>query len=131
MPDPKIYHTPASLGTPFAHYSHGVEVPPGLRWLYASGQLGLDEAGTIPDDVEAQAHLCFEKIRDLLAAAKMTMGDIVRINAYVTDRSFFEGYMRARDAHVATPPPASTLMIVGGFTRPEFKVEVEVIAAAP
>jgi 2-iminobutanoate/2-iminopropanoate deaminase len=30
---------------------------------------------------------------------------------------------------VAAPPPASTLMIVSGFTRPEFKVEVEVIAA--
>jgi enamine deaminase RidA (YjgF/YER057c/UK114 family) len=28
-------------------------------------------------------------------------------------------------------PPASTLMIVGGFARPEFLVEVEVIAAGP
>jgi len=28
-------------------------------------------------------------------------------------------------------PPASTLMIVGGFTRPEFLVEIEMIAAAP
>jgi enamine deaminase RidA (YjgF/YER057c/UK114 family) len=30
---------------------------------------------------------------------------------------------------VANPPPASTLMIVEGFTRPEFLVEVEVLAA--
>jgi enamine deaminase RidA (YjgF/YER057c/UK114 family) len=30
---------------------------------------------------------------------------------------------------VVSPPPASTLMIVSGFARPEFKVEVEVIAA--
>jgi enamine deaminase RidA (YjgF/YER057c/UK114 family) len=30
---------------------------------------------------------------------------------------------------VALPPPASTLMIVSGFTQPEFKVEVEAIAA--
>jgi len=34
-----------------------------------------------------------------------------------------------RDRLVADPPPASTLMIVSGFTRPEFKVEIEVIAA--
>jgi enamine deaminase RidA (YjgF/YER057c/UK114 family) len=27
------------------------------------------------------------------------------------------------------PAPASTLMIVGGFTRPEFTVEVEALAA--
>jgi enamine deaminase RidA (YjgF/YER057c/UK114 family) len=37
--------------------------------------------------------------------------------------------MEVRDRYVASPPPASTLMIVSGFARPEFKVEVEVIAA--
>jgi enamine deaminase RidA (YjgF/YER057c/UK114 family) len=30
---------------------------------------------------------------------------------------------------VALPAPASTLMIVSGFTRPEFKVEIEALAA--
>ena len=30
---------------------------------------------------------------------------------------------------MAQPPPASTLVIVTGFTVPEFKVEVEAIAA--
>jgi enamine deaminase RidA (YjgF/YER057c/UK114 family) len=37
--------------------------------------------------------------------------------------------MEARDRFVAAPPPASTLMIVAGFARPEFKVEVEATAA--
>jgi enamine deaminase RidA (YjgF/YER057c/UK114 family) len=30
-----------------------------------------------------------------------------------------------------TPLPASTLMIVQGFTRPEFLVEIEALAASP
>jgi enamine deaminase RidA (YjgF/YER057c/UK114 family) len=38
-------------------------------------------------------------------------------------------YMAVRDRYVMQPPPASTLVIVSGFTRPEFKVEVEAIAA--
>jgi enamine deaminase RidA (YjgF/YER057c/UK114 family) len=38
-------------------------------------------------------------------------------------------YMAVRDRYVSDPLPASTLMIVGGFTRPEFLVEVEVVAA--
>jgi enamine deaminase RidA (YjgF/YER057c/UK114 family) len=59
----------------------------------------------------------------------MDMADIVRINAFVTDRAHMAGYMASRDRHVASPPPASTLMIVSGFTKPEFKVEVEVVAA--
>ena len=39
--------------------------------------------------------------------------------------------MDVRDRYVGDPPPASTLMIVSGFARPEFLVEVEVIAVAP
>ena len=58
-----------------------------------------------------------------------TLGDIVRINAYVTDRAHLRPYMDVRDRLFSSPAPASTLMIVSGFARPEFKVEVEVIAA--
>jgi 2-iminobutanoate/2-iminopropanoate deaminase len=39
------------------------------------------------------------------------------------------GYMKVRDEFVSNPPPASTLMIVQGFARPEFKVEIEAVAA--
>ncbi len=53
----------------------------------------------------------------------------MRINAYVTDRAHLRPYMDVRDRLFASPAPASTLMIVSGFARPEFKVEVEVIAA--
>ena len=60
----------------------------------------------------------------------MTVADLVRINAFVTDRAYLKPYMDARDRFVSSPPPASTLMIVAGFARPEFKVEVEVVAAS-
>jgi enamine deaminase RidA (YjgF/YER057c/UK114 family) len=120
---------PKWVRAPFARYSHAVEVPPGARWLLCSGQLGISADDQIPDDAEAQAVLCFEAIGACLAEAGMSFADIVRINAYVTDRIHMSGYMAVRDRYVAQPPPASTLMIVSGFTRPEFKVEVEAIAA--
>ena len=66
----------------------------------------------------------------VLAEAGLGLEDVVRINAYVTDRACMKAYMDVRDRLVADPPPASTLMIVSGFSRPEFKVEIEVIAAA-
>jgi enamine deaminase RidA (YjgF/YER057c/UK114 family) len=121
--------TPAAMPAPFAKYSHAVVVPAGTRMLFCSGQLGLAPDGAIPDSAEAQADLCFAAIGHMLAAAGMDMADIVRINAFVTDRAHMAGYMASRDRHVASPPPASTLMIVSGFTKPEFKVEVEVVAA--
>jgi len=125
------YHTPVSIRAPFARYSHGVEVPSGHRLLFCSGQLSITVDDHIPETAEAQAELCFGNIAAVLEAAGMGLADIVRINAFVTDRAHLPGYMKVRDRLFADPPPASTLMIVSGFAREAFKVEIEVIAAAP
>jgi 2-iminobutanoate/2-iminopropanoate deaminase len=123
--------TPKSIRTPFARYSYGVEVPAGYRLLVCSGQLGIDPNDRIPDTVEEQARLCFRNIEAVLKEAGLGFADLVRINAFVTGREHMKGYMAVRDEFTVDPPPASTLMIVGGFTRPEFLVEIEVIAAGP
>jgi enamine deaminase RidA (YjgF/YER057c/UK114 family) len=123
-------HTPAALHPPFAKYSHGVEVPVGTRVLFVSGQLGITRDRHVPEDAAGQAELCFEAIGEILASAGMGFADIVRINAFVTDRAYLKDYMAVRDRFVAEPPPASTLMIVSGFAAEIYKVEVEVIAAA-
>jgi enamine deaminase RidA (YjgF/YER057c/UK114 family) len=121
--------TPSAISPPFARYSHGVEVPVGARLVFCSGQLGVAPDGAIPESAREQADLCFTNIAAILAEAGMDLSDIIRINAYVTAREHMAGYMESRDAHVASPPPASTLMIVSGFTKPEFRVEIEVVAA--
>lgn len=121
--------TPKSIRPPFARYSHGVEVPAGNRLVFCSGQLGIGPEEAIPDDAGAQAELCFANIAAILGEAGLGLPDIVRINAFVTDRAHMRPYMTVRDRLFADPVPASTLMIVSGFTRPEFKVEIEVIAA--
>ena len=122
-------HTPPSIHPPFAKYSHAVEVPPGARLVFASGQLGITPDKVVPEDVTGQAELCFQAVGAILASAGMDFTDIVRINTYVTDRAYLKDYMAVRDRYVGAPPPASTLMIVSGFATEAFKVEVEVIAA--
>jgi enamine deaminase RidA (YjgF/YER057c/UK114 family) len=121
--------TPKAIRRPFARYSHGVEVPPGKRLVLCSGQLGIGADDTIPEDAGAQAELCFSNIAAILGEAGLGLSDIVRINAYVTHRVHLRAYMDVRDRLFAEPAPASTLMIVSGFARPEFKVEIEAIAA--
>lgn len=123
--------TPSSIRPPFARYSHGVEIPPGHKLVLCSGQLGIGPDDRVPEDAGAQAELCFQNIAAILGEAGMSLADVVRINAFVTDRAHLRPYMAVRDRLVGNPPPASTLMIVAGFARPEFKVEVEVIAASP
>lgn len=122
---------PASIAPPFARYSHGVAVPPGCRIVRSSGQLGMARDGSIPDGATAQAEICFSNINAILAEADMTVANVMHLSAFVTDRAHMAGYMAARDVWLAdiTVLPSSTLMIVGGFTRPEFVVEIEVWAA--
>src|SRR5262249_13087947 len=123
--------TPKSIRPPFARSSSGAENPRGHRLLLCAGQLGMDADARVPVGVEEQADLCFRNIGAVLADAGFGFADIVRINAFVTGREHLQGYMRVRDRYIGDPPPASTLMIVSGFSRPEFLVEVEAIAAAP
>ena len=123
--------SPTSIRPPFARYSHGIAVPAGHRLVFISGQLGLNADDTIPAECEAQADRCFANIAAILTEDRMTMANIVRLNAYVTAREHMQGYMRSRDRQFPATPPASTLMIVTGFVRPEFLVEIEAVAAAP
>lgn len=121
-------YTPETMAAPAANYTHVAEVPAGTKLVFLSGQLGIAPGGTIPDDAESQTDIAFQNIEKGLAAAGMTMADIIRINAMVTDRAYLKPYMAVRDRWVADPPPASTLIIVAGFANPAFKVEIEVIA---
>jgi enamine deaminase RidA (YjgF/YER057c/UK114 family) len=122
---------PQDIRSPFARYSHGVLVEAGARLVFCSGQLGIGPDDHVPADAFEQARVCFANISAVLREAGMTAADLVRLNAYVTAREHMAGYMQARDEFVAhaAAPPASTLMIVTGFTRPEFLVEVDAIAA--
>jgi len=119
---------PAGVRPPFGRYSHGIAATGVTEVVVTSGQLGVAVDDTVPESVAAQAEICFESIGRILAEAGLGFGDIVRLNAYVTRREDMRDYMAVRDRYVREPLPASTLVIVSGFTRPEFLVEVEATA---
>lgn len=122
---------PDTISAPFARYSHGVEISAGHKLIFTSGQLAMKSDGTIPASAADQARLCFHNISEILAAANASAADAIKINAFVTHRIHMTAYMQARDEWLqdVNDLPTSTLMIVAGFTRPEFVVEVEVVAA--
>ena len=123
--------SPLQIHPPFAPYSHGIVVPAGQRLVFCSGQLGISADKTVPPDCAGQTRICFANIAAILAEAGMSLANIIRINAYVTGREHLPDYMAVRNTLFVEPYPASTLMIVSGFARPEFVVEIETIAAGP
>ena len=120
---------PPSIHPPFGNYAHGVAIPADSRVVLTSGQLGISKNGAIPAEIDAQAELCFDAIEAILEQANMTLADVVQLRAYVTQREDFPAYMAVRDRRLQGRRIASTLMIVSGFTREEFLVEVEAVAS--
>jgi enamine deaminase RidA (YjgF/YER057c/UK114 family) len=119
---------PKTLAPPLARYSHGAIVEVGQRLVFTSGQLAIGTDGAVPKSCAAQAELASRP-----SARSWPMPicrwRTLRINAFVTDRSHMADYMKVRDRQFPGEPPASTLVIVSGFTRPEFVVEIEAVAA--
>ena len=103
----------------------------GIASWSARASLGSIRPTACQELSKSRRSFAFVNIEAVLKDAGLGFADVVRINAFVTGREHLKGYMAARDQFVSDPPPASTLMIVSGFSRPEFFVEVEVIAAGP
>ena len=120
---------PKNIYKPFGNYSHGIlNKKTGL--LLISGQLGIDVNGKIPKLFSKQAELCFSNVRAILQEANYSLFDVLKVTTFVTNRKFFRDYMKVRDSvfREVSIKPASTLLIVSGFTKPSFSIEIEVIA---
>ena len=119
---------PGALAPPLARYSHAVAVAGVEEVLLSSGQLAVGADGAVPEGVEAQCDIIFRALDAILTEAGFAWADVRRFTAYVTDRAYFPVYGVVRGRWVAGDAFASTLLVVSGFTRPEFKVEVEITA---
>ena len=97
------------------------------KWLVCSGQTSIGPDGAVqhPNDMAAQVQDAFTSLEALLAEAGMSMTDVVRITAYVTD---MDAFLAAGLGGDARPTCAFTLIGVSRLAYPELMVELEAIA---
>ena len=112
-----------------AAYSDAVEVQPNLRWLLTSGTPGLSKAGHLPEDISGQAELAWQHIVEMLKQANMQIADAIKVTQYLKRAEDITAYGKVRTRFLGELRPASMLLIVPQLVRPEFLVEIEVIAA--
>jgi 2-iminobutanoate/2-iminopropanoate deaminase len=112
-----------------AAYSDAVEVKPNLRWLLTSGTPGLSKGGHLPEDISGQAELAWTHIVEMLKRADMQIADAIKVTQYLTRAEDIPSYGKVRTRFLGELRPASMLLIVPQLVRPEFLVEIEVIAA--
>jgi 2-iminobutanoate/2-iminopropanoate deaminase len=128
MSDRQIVRTdraPAAIGP----YSQAV-VHAGL--VYCSGQIALDPAtgSLVPGGVEAQARRALENLAAVLAAAKSSLSEALRLTVYLVSIDDFPkvNAVYAEFFPAAAPPPARATVAVAALPKGAL-VEIDCIAA--
>jgi enamine deaminase RidA (YjgF/YER057c/UK114 family) len=104
------------------------------RSVFVRGQVGqdLDTAVSVGvGDPAAQAEQAMSNIETLLREAGAGLEHICKITIYLTDPRFREAVYRTVGRRLRGVYPVSTGIVVAGLARPEWLVELDVIAVIP
>lgn len=120
---------PSGIAGPAASYELGMVVPAGSDVLHTAGIVGTAPDGSIPHSIEGQADQMWQSVGCILAEAGFEASDVVSYTTYVVAGEDLSAVMQARDRFLGGHRAASILVTVPALARPEWKVEVAVVAA--
>jgi enamine deaminase RidA (YjgF/YER057c/UK114 family) len=115
-------------------FNQGEVVTGDTRTLYCSGQTAMGPDGTprYEGDMAAQLGLSLDNLEAVLSAVGMSLGNLVRLNAYTTDVDLLFKHYRllASRLGAAQVAPATTMLGVTRLAIPGQLVELEGTAVA-
>ena len=125
----KEFRNPQDIHEPLGSYSHQIEIKGSERLLVISGQVGMREDGTVPDDPFEQIDLAFENIFRNLRAAGMEVRDLIKITYYLVGEIATEKRREVVLSRLQGHQPCSTLLYVAALASPAFRVEIDAWAS--
>lgn len=97
--------------------------------LYASGVIGTDAKGKIPESVEEEFRNAWEAIGVLLKEAGMDWSNLIEMTSYHVGLPEHIGtFMKVKDEYVKEPYPAWTAIGITDLAAPAAHVEIRVQA---
>jgi enamine deaminase RidA (YjgF/YER057c/UK114 family) len=121
---------PSTIAPPAANYAHAMVSPAGSRLLHTSGVVPIGRDGTVPEALGEQASVVWANLAAIVAEAGMAITDVVSVTTYVVAGQPLGDVMAARDGALGGHRAASTLLVVPQLARPEWKLEIALVAAA-
>jgi enamine deaminase RidA (YjgF/YER057c/UK114 family) len=125
----KEFRNPQDIHQPVGSYSHQVEIMRNERLLVISGQVGMREDETIPEDPLEQIDLAFENILRNLRAAGMDVKDLIKVNYYLVGEIDTARRREIILSRLQGHQPCSTLVYVAALASPVYRVEIEAWAS--
>lgn len=101
---------------PIGPYSQAIKVG---STVYLSGQIGLDLATSslVEGGISEQTHQVFCHIKAVAEAAGGGLGNIVKLNVFLTDLSYFSEFNSCMTQHFVEPYPARAVIGVSSLPR--------------
>jgi 2-iminobutanoate/2-iminopropanoate deaminase len=128
MPEP-LFHLLAEGPRPVAPYSHAVEID---GWIFLTGQLPIDDNGTVPETIEKQTEQTFANLRYVLQNCGVSLANVISVRVYLTN--FEAHYERMNKIYRSVFPqgryPARTCIGVTHLAR-GCHIEIDLVAKRP
>ena len=125
----KEFRNPQDVHAPLGSYSHQIEVKGNERLLVISGQIGMRQDGTVPEDPLEQIDVAFENIFRNLRAAGMDVKDLIKITYYLVGEIDTTKRRELVTSKLQGHQPCSTLLYVAGLASPVYKIEIDAWAS--
>ena len=115
-------HAPAAIGP----YSQAIEIG---DTVFLSGQIGLDpkKGSLVTGGIEHETHQVLDNIREVLRAAGLGFGDVVKTTIFLINLADFEIVNGVYGQHFTEEFPARSTVQVAALPRGA-RIEIEVIA---
>jgi len=95
--------------------------------LFVSGQVGMRD-GKAGKGIEEQTRMTLDNMRDVLAKAGCTLGDVVKVTVFITDMSLWPKMNEIYREYFTHDLPARSALGANGLALPELLIEMECVA---
>ena len=96
--------------------------------VWVSGQVGMDEKGSVGEGIDAQARLAFKNLEHVLAEAGASLADVVDLMTFHTSMADIRGFSKVKAEFIPENYPAWTAVGVTELVMPQLLVEIKAIA---
>lgn len=124
-----IRRNPKGMPKPVGNYTHITKIPRNAELYVASGQVGMDEDGSFPEDMNQQVSNTFKNIKAILGAEGLEAGNIIKVNIWATEKIDWEWMNSEWFSLFGDDFPAMTVGYLAALGLPEIKMEIEIWAA--
>ena len=126
QPAPSVQHINSDEIAQLGPYSHAVAAG---DFVFISGMIAHDRAtGFAAPEIGPQTHQAFANLASTLAAAGLTLDDVVKTTVYLKNPADFPAMNDVYTTYFSRNPPARTTVPGVDWGRDDILIEIEAIA---